>query len=95
MKPFLSLFLALTLVLSPLSSAGVFAAETEAYSDAVDASEVIVANDEEETLPTPTVEETEKNKISDEEKEESNQVSSDSGKEEEGDQVSADSGKEE
>ena len=47
MKPFLSLFLALTLVLSPLSSAGVFAAETEAYSDAVDASEVIVANDEE------------------------------------------------
>lgn len=95
MKPFLSLFLALTMVLSPLSSIGVFAAETEEHSDAVDASEVIVANDEEETLPTPTVEETEKNKISDEEKEESNQVSSDSGKEEEGDQVSADSGKEE
>ena len=95
MKPFLSLFLALTLVLSPLSSAGVFAAETEAYSDAVDTSEAIVANDEAETLPTPTVEETEKNKISDEEKEESNQVSSDSGKEEEGDQVSSDSEKEE
>ncbi len=71
MKPFLSLFLVMTMVLSPLSSSGVFAAETEEHSDAVDASEVIVANDKEETLPMPTVEETPTNKILDEEKEES------------------------
>lgn len=83
MKPFLSLFLALTLVLSPLSSAGVFAAETEAYSDAVDTSEAIVANDEAETLPTPTVEENEENKASEEKKGEDNQVSSDLENEEE------------
>lgn len=83
MKPFLSLFLALTLVLSPLSSAGVFAAETEAYSDAVDTSEAIVANDEAETLPTPTVEENEENKASEEKKGEDNQVSSDLEDEEE------------
>lgn len=83
MKPFLSLFLALTMVLSPLSSAGVFAAETEAYSDAVDTSEAIVANDEAETLPTPTVEENEENKASEEKKEEDNQVSSDLENEEE------------
>lgn len=83
MKPFLSLFLALTLVLSPLSSAGVFAAETEVYSDAVDTSEAIVANDEAETLPTPTVEENEENKASEEKKEEDNQVSSDLENEEE------------
>ncbi len=83
MKPFLSLFLTLTLVLSPLSSAGVFAAETEAYSDAVDTSEAIVANDEAETLPTPTVEENEENKASEEKKEEDNQVSSDLENEEE------------
>ena len=95
MKPFLSLFLVMTMVLSPLSSSGVFAAETEEHSDAVDASEVIVANDKEETLPMPTVEETPTNKILDEEKEESNQVSSDSEKEEEGEQVSFDAEKEE
>lgn len=95
MKPFLSLFLVMTMVLSPLSSSGVFAAETEEHSDAVDTSEVIVANDKEETLPMPTVEETPTNKILDEEKEESNQVSSDSEKEEEGEQVSFDSEKEE
>ncbi len=83
MKPFLSLFLALTLVLSPLSSAGVFAAETEAYSDTVDTSEAIVANDEAETLPTPTVEENEENKASEEKKGEDNQVSSDLENEEE------------
>ena len=83
MKPFLSLFLALTMVLSPLSTAGVFAAETEAYSDAVDTSEAIVANDEAETLPTPTVEENEENKASEEKKEEDNQVSSDLENEEE------------
>ena len=46
MKPFLSLFLAMTMVLSPLSSSGVFAAETEESSDAVDAGEGIVDNDE-------------------------------------------------
>ena len=95
MKPFLSLFLVMTMVLSPLSSSGVFAAETEEHSDVVDASEVNVANDKEETLPIPTVEETPTNKILDEEKEESNQVSSDSEKEEEGEQVSFDAEKEE
>lgn len=95
MKPFLSLFLAMTMVLSPLSSSGVFAAETEESSDAVDAGEGIVDNDEEEMLPTPTVEENPTNKISDEEKEESNQVSSDSEKEEKGNQASSDSEKEE
>lgn len=95
MKPFLSLFLVMTMVLSPLSSSGVFAAETEEHSDVVDASEVNVANDKEETLPMPTVEETPTNKILDEEKEESNQVSSGSEKEEEGEQVSFDSEKEE
>ena len=95
MKPFLSLFLVMTMVLSPLSSSGVFAAETEEHSDVVDASEVNVANDKEETLPMPTVEETPTNKILDEEKEESNQVSSGSEKEKEGEQVSFDSEKEE
>ena len=93
MKPFLSLFLAMTMVLSPLSSSGVFAAETEESSDAVDAGEGIVDNDEEEMLPTPTAEENPTNKILDEEKEESNQVSSDSEKEEEGEQVSFDAEK--
>ena len=94
MKPFLSLFLVMTMVLSPLSSSGVFAAETEEHSDAVDAGEGIVDNDEEEMLPTPTVEENPTNRILDEEKEESNQVLSDSEKEEEGNQASADSEKE-